>query len=120
VSTPQGAAGDVSTLYRLHAQLAILVPALTVAAAEHPDTATMLAGLRDTTSRAAGLLALAEPEALAAVHRALEHAVTGQHNETCSELIHAHRLLAVLLRRSDRPRRSGAAEEPTLRWRLEP
>jgi len=107
VSTPPGKAGDVSTPCRLYAQRSILVPTLTVAAG-HPDTATMLARLRDTTSRAADLLALAEPEALA-VHRALEHAVTGQHNETCSELIHAHRRLAALLRRSE------AAGEPTSR-----
>ena len=117
VDVPQDPAGDVSALYRLHTQLAILTSALTVAAG-HPDTITMLAGLRDTTSRAAELLTFVEPEALAAIERALEHAVVGQYNETCSELVHAHRRLAVLLRRDDRPRRTGAAAEPTLRWRL--
>jgi hypothetical protein len=117
VDVPQDPADDVSALYRLHTQLALLTSAVTVAAG-HPDTITMLAGLRETTARAAGLLTFAEPEALAAIDRALEHAVVGQYNETCSELVHAHRRLAVLLRRDDRPRRTGAAGESTLRWRL--
>jgi hypothetical protein len=117
VDEPRHSAGDVSLLYRLHTQLSLLTPALTVAAG-HPDTTTMLAGLRDTATRAAGLLAFVEPEALAAIGRALEYAVIGQYNETCSELVYAHRRLAVLLRRDDRPRRTGAAGEPTLRWQV--
>ncbi|NKQ51623.1 hypothetical protein HFP15_01865 [Amycolatopsis sp. K13G38] len=110
--------GDpLGVLYRLHTQLRLLTPVLTVA----PDTrevAAMLDGLAETTAAARTLLAAAEPAALAALQRAFVHARAGRHNETASELVAAHGRLSVLLRR-DRPRRAGAADESTKRWRLE-
>jgi hypothetical protein len=108
---------DLSALYRLHAQLKILVPTVAVAAG-HPETTAMLAGAREATAGVAGLLDLVEPEALAALRRALDHAVAGEFDESCSELTHARQRLAVLLRRDDRPRRPEAATEPTMRWKL--
>lgn len=111
-------ADPLSVLYKLHTQLRILVPVLT-AAPEQPEITTMLGGLEATTGRAANLLTVAEPSALAAIHRALEHATSGRHNETVSELLAAYRRLSVLLRR-DRPRRPAAADELTRRWQLEP
>jgi hypothetical protein len=110
-------AQDTSVLYRLHAQLAILTPVLT-AAAGHADTVPMLASLRATAAEAAELLAFVEPAALAAIRQGLEHAACGEHNAACSELLHAHRCLGILLRR-DEPRRVEAANEPTRRWQLE-
>ncbi|HEV7975720.1 hypothetical protein [Amycolatopsis sp.] len=112
-------AADLSVLYRLHAQLKILVPTVAVAAG-HPETTAMLAGVRETTAGVAGLLDLVEPEALAALRRALDHAAAGEFDESCSELTYARQRLAVLLRRDDRPRRPDAATEPTLRWTLNP
>jgi hypothetical protein len=105
-------ADDVSALSRLFAQLKILLPTLTVAPGR-PETTAMLAGLRETTAGVAGVLALVEPEALAAIRRALDYAVAGLYDESCSELIHARNCLVVLMRRS------AAATEPTLRWSLD-
>lgn len=109
---------DTSLLYRLHAQLSVLTSVLT-AAAGHPGTVTMLAGLHTTTTEAADLLAFVEPAALAAIRQGLEHAARGEYNASCSELLHALRCLGILLRRDDQPRRVEAANEPTRRWRLE-
>ncbi|WP_211260423.1 hypothetical protein [Amycolatopsis jejuensis] len=107
--------GDpLAVLYRLHHQLRVLSPALTVAAGT-PEARAMLDGLVDTTAQAAGLLASAEPAALAALQQAFEHARAGRGNETTSELITAYGRLSVLLRR-DQPRRGAAADEPTVRW----
>jgi hypothetical protein len=114
----QQPASDTSVLYRLHAQLTVLTPVLT-AAAGHPGTVTMLTSLRTTTAEAADLLAFVEPAALAAIRQGLEHAACGEYNASCSELLHAHRCLSILLRRDDQPRRIEAANEPTRRWQLE-
>jgi len=111
--------GDpLAVLYRLHTQLRLLTPVLTVAP-DAREVAAMLDGLADTTAAARPLLAAAEPGTLAALHRAFGHARAGRHNETASELVAAHGRLSVLLRR-DQPRRPGAAHEPTKRWKLEP
>ncbi|MFF6008418.1 hypothetical protein [Prauserella flavalba] len=111
-------ADPLAVLSRMHTQLRILVSALTVAP-DTPQVAAMLAGLADTTAAATELLSAAEPGTLAALRRAFGHAQARRHNETASELAAAHGRLALLLHR-DRPRRIAAAEEPTLRWRLEP
>lgn len=111
MSAAEHVTDDQSALSRLFAQLKILLPTLTVAPG-HPETSAMLAGLRDTTTSVAEVLALVEPEALAAIRRALDYAVAGLYDECCSELAHARNCLLVLMRRS------AAATEPTLRWRL--
>ncbi|GAA3563207.1 hypothetical protein GCM10022222_53700 [Amycolatopsis ultiminotia] len=107
-------ADPLAVLYRLHHQLRVLSPVLTVAP-DSPEAASMLAGLAETTDRAAGLLATAEPATLAALRQAFAHARAGRSDETTSELITAHGRLSVLLRR-DLPRRGAAANEPTVRW----
>lgn len=107
-------ADPLAALYRLHTQLRLLVSAFTVAP-DTPEVAIMLAGLADTTDEAASLLTAAEPTVLSVLRRAFQHAEARRHNETTSELLTAHRRLSILLRR-DRPRRTEAAHEPTLRW----
>lgn len=101
-------------LQRLHGQLHVLVVAL-VADPRAPATAAMLATVRDTAARWAGLLGAVEPVALCAIRAALDHARAGEFSEASSELLASHRRLGVLLHR-DRPRRDEAAHEPTLRW----
>ncbi|MYW96374.1 hypothetical protein G3I59_38630 [Amycolatopsis rubida] len=115
-STMDGAGQNdpLAVLYRLHQQLRVLSPVLTVAPGR-PETKAMLDGLAETVSEAAGLLATAEPAALAALRQGFEHARAGRGNETTSELITAYGRLSVLLRK-DAPRRD-AADEPTVRWR---
>jgi hypothetical protein len=111
--------GPLAVLYRLHRQLRILVSTFTVAA-DTPEAAAMLAGLADTATQAAALLATADPDTLTALHRAFGHVRARRYNEACTEFIAAHRRLALMLHRDDRPRRAAAADEPTKRWRLEP
>lgn len=114
----ESSAGPLAVLYRLHTQLRLLTPALTVGP-DTPEVAIMFAGLADTTAAATALLATAEPDTLAALWRAFGYAQARRHDEAATELVSAHGRLSVLLRR-DQPRRRTAADEPTLRWRLEP
>ncbi|GAA1025802.1 MULTISPECIES: hypothetical protein [Amycolatopsis] len=104
----------LAVLYRLHHQLRVLSPVLTVAPGR-PETKAMLDGLAETVSEAAGLLSTAEPAALAALRQAFDHARAGRGNEATSELITAYGRLSVLLRK-DAPRRDST-DEPTVRWR---
>ena len=110
-----GESDPLAVLYRLHHQLRVVSPVLTVAP-HRPETKTMLDGLAATVSEAAGLLATAEPAALAALRQAFEHLRDGRVNEAMSELVTAYGRLSVLLRR-DAPRRDEAAHEQTVRWR---
>ncbi|MFD9896074.1 hypothetical protein ACFWY9_42570 [Amycolatopsis sp. NPDC059027] len=116
-TSEQASGGELRVLYQLHTELTILTPALTVAPGT-PETATMTAGLRETTAAAAELLAVAEPDALDHIRRALVYAAAHDFAAACSDLAYAQHRLSVLLRRDDRPRRSEAAREPTLRWRI--
>jgi len=110
-----GQSDPLAVLYRLHHQLRVVSPVLTVAP-NRPETKTMLAGLASTVTEAAGLLATAEPAALGALRQAFEHLRAERPNEAMSELVTAYGRLSVLLRR-DSPRRDEAAHEPTVRWR---
>ncbi|MFD2472199.1 hypothetical protein [Amycolatopsis silviterrae] len=109
-----GEGDPLAVLYRLHHQLRVLSPVLTVAPGR-PETQVMLDGLAETVSEAEGLLATAEPAALAALRQAFDYARAGRGNEANSELITAYGRLSVLLRK-DTPRRDSA-NEPTVRWR---
>jgi hypothetical protein len=117
-SNVQPSPDPLTVLYRLHTQLRLVTPLLTVAP-DTPEVAAMLAGLADTTTQATTLLTAAEPDTLAALRRAFGYAKARRHHETASELVTAHGRLSVLLRR-DQPHRPAAADEPTLRWRIEP
>ncbi|WP_211226817.1 hypothetical protein [Amycolatopsis benzoatilytica] len=110
-----GETDPLAVLYRLHHQLRVVSPVLTVAP-NRPETKAMLDGLAATVSEAAGLLATAEPAALAALRQAFEHTRADRVNEAMSELVTAYGRLSVLLRQ-DSPRRDEAAHEPTVRWR---
>jgi hypothetical protein len=106
-------------LSRLHEQLRLLVPVLTVAE-QHPDIDLLLSRLGDTAARIEPLLAAAEPFALQAVRAGLKHATAAEHNEARSEFLAAFHRLSVLLQTGN-PRRRSASDEPTKRWRpIEP
>lgn len=117
-SSGQPAQRPMDVLTRLHTQLHLLIPTL-ILAQDRPETSTMLVGLRETTSQATHLLAVADPVILAAIHAGLRHAAAGEHEDTRSELLAAYRRLSVLIHR-DLPRRAAASHERTRRWRPDP
>lgn len=102
----------------LHRQLRILVTVLTLDGND-TEVTTMLAGLADTTAMAEPLLSGIDPAVLLEIRSALAHSRQGRRDPARADLLMASQRLATLLHR-DRPRRAAAADEPTLRWTLEP
>ncbi|MTD52708.1 hypothetical protein [Amycolatopsis pithecellobii] len=87
----------LAVLRRLHTQLRLLTPAVTLAP-DTPEVTTMLAGLAETAAAATTLLSAVEPGTLTVLRRAFACARAHQHNETASELVTAHGRISALLR----------------------
>jgi hypothetical protein len=102
-------------LARLHTQLRLLIPALTVTEGGR-QAEVLLARMRESTNEAAHTLSAVEPVVLAAIEAAMRHAVAGEHDEARTELLNAYHRLSVLIHRE--PRRAEAAHERTRRWRV--
>lgn len=107
--------GPIDDLSRLHHQLRLLVPVLTVVE-HHPDIDVLLGQLADTVAGVEALLAAAEPMALQSVRAGLAHAKAAEHNEARSAFLAAFHRLSILLQTGN-PRRRSAVDEPTKRWR---
>lgn len=102
-------------LARLHSQLRLLIPALTVTEGGR-QAEVLLARLRESTNEAARTLSAVEPIVLSAIEAALGHAVACEHDEARTELLNAYHRLSVLIHRE--PRREEAAYERTRRWSI--
>lgn len=82
-------------LHRLQRQLNTLVAVLTVTAVTD-DVAAMLAGLADTATTAAPLLAREDPAVLLEIQSAFAHARSGRQDETRADLLMASSRLSAL------------------------
>lgn len=96
--SPATSVGGEPMVIRLLAQLRLLVQVLVIGAGT-PEAATMVAGLRQTTTQAAGMLAVTAPDAFTAITAGLAHADAGEFSQARTELLAASRSLRGLTRR---------------------